>query len=115
MYKAREEMVKRFQRNTTKVELYLKILDHCWDSQLHKNLHASGYWLNPAYRYNKEEFEQHMTTTTGLLDVIERYAHKDSQLRTSEKRIYNNAELDFGRQAALDEQNTIMPSNFHNL
>jgi len=27
MYKAREEMVKRFQRNKTKVEPYLKIID----------------------------------------------------------------------------------------
>ena len=53
---------------------------HCcrWDPQLHKNLHASGYWLKPACRFNEEEFEQHMTTTTGLLDVIERYAHRDS-------------------------------------
>ncbi|KAH1254809.1 Craniofacial development protein 2 [Glycine max] len=79
----------------------------------------SGFWSKcvDVVKLNEplEEFEQHMTTTTGLLDVIERYAHKDSQLRTSEKRIYSNPELDFGRQAALDEQNTIMPSNFHNL
>ena len=93
---------------------------HCcrWDPQLHKNLHASGYWLKPACRFNEEEFEQHMTTTTGLLDVIERYAHRDSQLQTkltSAKRIYDNVELDFGRQVALDERNTIILGNFHNL
>jgi len=28
MYKAREEMVRRFQRNKTEVKPYLKILDH---------------------------------------------------------------------------------------
>ena len=59
-----------------------------------------------------------MTTTTGLLDVIERYTHRDSQLQTkltSEKIIYNNVELDFGRQGVLDERNTVMPGNFHNL
>ena len=39
-----------------------------------------------------------VTTTTGLLDVIERYAHRDSQLQTkltSEKTIYSNAKLDY--------------------
>ncbi|KAH1193057.1 hypothetical protein GmHk_19G054172 [Glycine max] len=49
---------------------------------LHKNLHAAGYWLNPTCQFNEEEFEQHMTTTTGLLDVIERYAHGDMYLST---------------------------------
>ena len=43
MYKAREEMVKRLQRNKIKVEPYLKILYHRWDSQLHKNFHATSY------------------------------------------------------------------------
>jgi len=32
MYKAREGMIKRFRRNETKVEPYLEILDHRWDS-----------------------------------------------------------------------------------
>uniref|UniRef100_A0A0R0HR85 DUF659 domain-containing protein n=1 Tax=Glycine max TaxID=3847 RepID=A0A0R0HR85_SOYBN len=44
MYKAREEMVKRLQRNKIKVEPYLKILYHRWDSQLHKNFHATSYY-----------------------------------------------------------------------
>ena len=86
------------------MEPYLKILDHRWDSQLHKNLYVVGYWLNSTCRFNEEEFEQHMTTTIGLLDVTERYSHIDSHLRTkltSEKRIYSNTKLDLGRQATL--------------
>jgi hypothetical protein len=69
MYKAREEMVKRFQRNKTKVEPYLKIINDRWDSQLRKNLHAAGYWLNPSCRFSPE-FEKHKSTTSGLIDVI---------------------------------------------
>ena len=46
--KAREEMVRRFQRRKKMVEPYLKILDNRWDSQLRKNLHTAGYWLNLA-------------------------------------------------------------------
>lgn len=39
MYEARKKMVKRFQRNKTKVKPYLKVLDHQWNSQLQKYLH----------------------------------------------------------------------------
>ncbi|XP_061361535.1 uncharacterized protein LOC133305351 [Gastrolobium bilobum] len=99
IFKAREEMIKRFQRNKKKVEPYLQILDRRWDSQLRKNLHAAGYWLNPGCRYNDEEFEKHKFTTSGLLDVIEKYAYGDPDLNsklTSEMRIFKNVELDFG-------------------
>ncbi|XLR70135.1 hypothetical protein S83_020807, partial [Arachis hypogaea] len=109
---AREEIVKRFRRRKKIVEPYLKILDTRWDSQLKKNLHAASYWLNPAFRFNAAEFEKHKQTTYGLLDVIEKYSYDDSELNTkltSEKRIYSNAEDDFGRQSALRERSTVMP------
>ncbi|KAL4287008.1 hypothetical protein AHAS_Ahas19G0143200 [Arachis hypogaea] len=110
-YKAREEMVKRFQRRKKIVEPYLKILDTHWDSQLHKNLHVAGYWLNPAFRFNADEFEKYKQTTSGLLDVIEKYAYGELELNsklTSEIRIYKNAEDDFRRQSALRQRSTVM-------
>ncbi|XP_025651956.1 uncharacterized protein [Arachis hypogaea] len=90
MYKAREDMVKR-------------------------NLHAAGYWLNPAFRFNSAEFDKHKDTISGLLDVIERYAYGDADLitkLTSEKRIFKNAEGDFGRQSAIRERSTVMPDQW---
>ncbi|XP_061359929.1 uncharacterized protein LOC133303974 [Gastrolobium bilobum] len=111
IFKAREEMIKRFQRNKKKVEPYMKILDRRWYSQLRKNLHAVGYWLNPGCHYNDEEFEKHKFTTSGLLDVIEKYAYGDPDLNsklTSDMRIFKNAELDFGRPSAKRERNTVM-------
>nr|XP_025703529.1 uncharacterized protein LOC112805350 [Arachis hypogaea] len=72
MYKAREDMVKRFHKRKRVVEPYLKILDSRWDLQLKRNLHAAGYWLNPAFRFNSAEFDKHKDTISGLLDVIER-------------------------------------------
>ncbi|KAL4276257.1 hypothetical protein AHAS_Ahas20G0189100 [Arachis hypogaea] len=67
IYKARGEMVKRFPKKE----------DTRWNSQLRKNLHAVGYWLNLAFRFNAEEFEKHRQTTFGLLDVIGKYAYGD--------------------------------------
>ncbi|XP_061341822.1 uncharacterized protein LOC133288137 [Gastrolobium bilobum] len=113
--KAREEMVRRFQRNKKKVEPYLKILDTRWDSQLRKNLHAAGYWLNPGCHFNIDEFEKYELTTSGLLDVIERYSFGNSELQaklTNEMRIFKAAEGDFGRQSALRERNTMMPDKW---
>ncbi|XP_020972805.1 uncharacterized protein LOC110269357 [Arachis ipaensis] len=112
IYKAREEMVKRFQKRKKVVDPYLKILDTRWDAQLKKNLHAAGYWLNPAFRFNAGEFEKHKETISGLLDVIEKYAYDDPVLNsklTSEKRIFKNAEKDFGRPSAIRERSTVMP------
>ncbi|XLR14418.1 hypothetical protein S83_042356, partial [Arachis hypogaea] len=51
-------------------------------------------------------------TTSGLLDVIEKYAFGDPELNsklTSKMRIYKNAEDDFGKQSALRERSTVMP------
>ncbi|KAL4294292.1 hypothetical protein AHAS_Ahas18G0213500 [Arachis hypogaea] len=111
----REEMVKRFQRRKKIVEPYLKILDTHGDSQLCKNLHAAGYWLNPAFRFNAEKHKQ---STSGLLDVIEKYAYGNPELNsklTSEMRIYKNVEDNFGRQSALHKQNTVMPDGNGNI
>ncbi|XP_025645006.1 uncharacterized protein [Arachis hypogaea] len=115
IYKAREEMVKRFQKRKKVVDPYLKILDTRWDAQLKKNLHAAGYWLNPAFRFNAGEFEKHKETISGLLDVIEKYAYDDPVLNsklTSEKRIFKNAEKDFGRPSAIRERSTVMPDQW---
>ncbi|XP_019432948.1 PREDICTED: uncharacterized protein LOC109339874 [Lupinus angustifolius] len=114
-YKAREEMVKRFQRNKKKVEPYLNIIDSRWDSQLRKNLHAVGYWLNPACRFNFVEFEKHKSTIFGLLDVIEMCSYGDPNLNTkltSEMRIFKDSELDFGRQVAIRERTTVRPDQW---
>ncbi|PNX99096.1 hypothetical protein L195_g022358 [Trifolium pratense] len=81
MYIAREEIEKRLKRNKLMVEPYLKILDIRWDAQLRKNRHVADYWLNPSSRFSPE-YENYETTTGGLLDVIEKYAHDSRDLQT---------------------------------
>ncbi|KAH1189813.1 hypothetical protein GmHk_20G057514 [Glycine max] len=110
MYKAREEMVRSFKRNKRKVEPYLEVLDRRWDSQLQKNLHVAGYWLNPTCRFNVEEFEKHRNTQSDILELIDRYTHEDLELQdklNEGMRIYKNSEGDFARRVAIHERNTI--------
>ncbi|KAL5180865.1 hypothetical protein HKD37_01G001917 [Glycine soja] len=99
-YKDKEEMVRRFHRYKRKVEPYLEVLDRRWDSQLCKDLHVVGYWLNPACRFNAEEFEKHRNTQSSILEVIDRYTHGDLELQdklNEGMRIYKNFEGDFAR------------------
>ncbi|KAL2951693.1 hypothetical protein AAZX31_19G067500 [Glycine max] len=115
MHKAREEMVRRFQRNKRKVEPYLEVLDRRWDSQLRKDLHAIGYLLNPACRFNAKEFEKHRNTQSSILELIDRYTFGDLELQdklNQDIRIHKNSERDFARRAAIRERNTIMPCEF---
>ncbi|XLR48570.1 hypothetical protein S83_033230, partial [Arachis hypogaea] len=109
IYKVREEMVKTFQKRKRFVDPYLNILDTRWDSQLRKNLHTTGYWLNLAFRFHAGEFENHKQTTSSILDVIERYAYGDAYLNsklTSEMKIFKNVEQDFGRQSEIHDRST---------
>jgi hypothetical protein len=111
MYKAREEIEKRFKRNKLKVEPYLKILDNRWDAQLRKNLHAAGYFLNPSCRFSPE-FENHETTTSAMLDVIEKYAYDSRDLRiklTAEMRAFGRSQGSFGRKTAVEDRTEVLP------
>ncbi|CAK8538852.1 unnamed protein product [Lathyrus sativus] len=114
MYKAREEIEKRFRRNKLKVEPYLRILDNRWDAQLRKNLHAAGYWLNPSCRFS-QEYEKHKSTTQGLLDVIEKYAYDSKELRTKltvEMSLFKNCEGSFGRTTAVENRDEVLPDQW---
>ncbi|KAF7826300.1 uncharacterized protein G2W53_017464 [Senna tora] len=116
--KAREEMIKRFQRRKRVIEPYLKIIDRRWDKQLYKNLHAAGFWFNPSYHYDTNEMEKHKSVISGVLDVIERYAHNDRALEETlnkEVTIFRNAEGDFGRRLAVNSRNTKMPDEWWKL
>ncbi|XP_058746114.1 uncharacterized protein LOC131618984 [Vicia villosa] len=114
MYKAREEIDKRFRRNKLKVEPYLKILDNRWDAQLRKNPHAAGYWLNPSCRFNPG-YEKNKSTTQGLLDVIKKYAYGSKDLRsklTAEMTSFKNCEGSFVRTTAVENRDEILPNQW---
>ncbi|XLR30723.1 hypothetical protein S83_058623, partial [Arachis hypogaea] len=77
---AREEMLKIF---------WIHVGIHNFENFFY----VAGYWLNLAFRFNVEEFEKHKKITSGLLDVIERYAYSDAYLNyklTSEMKIFKN-------------------------
>ena len=59
----------------------MEVLDRRWDSQLCKDLHVAGYWLNSACRFNAEEFKKHRNTQSSILNLIDSYTLGDLELQ----------------------------------
>ncbi|OMP03886.1 putative Zinc finger, BED-type [Corchorus olitorius] len=62
------------------------------------------------------EIEKNQHTVSGLIDVIERYSHGDSDLRsrlTSEIKIFRTAQGDFGRKSAIADRDAMLPEDLN--
>jgi len=56
--------------------------------------------------------KKHKSTTSGLIDVIEKYARNNLELRAklnTETSIFTNSKGDFGRTSAIKAQNSPFP------
>jgi hypothetical protein len=86
-------------------------MDARWDKHFDKNLHAAGFWFNPNNQYDPDLMAKYNFTTSGVLDVIEKYAGKDIALRsalTKEMKIFRNGEGDFGRATAKNDRHLML-------
>ena len=87
LHAAKEEIEKRSQRRKTVadkvLEKVMQSIDARWDKHLDKNLHAAGFWFNPASQCNDSLISKYHFTISGVIDVIERYAGKDSNLQAA--------------------------------
>ncbi|XP_022883882.1 uncharacterized protein LOC111400724 [Olea europaea var. sylvestris] len=113
---AKSEMERRFQRRKNRIAPYLQIIQNRWNSQLRKNLHAAGYWLNPSFQYDNLDMENHKQTISGLLDLIERYAYDQPDLRsklTGEMKLFRQAQGDFRRLSAVTDRHKMAPDEWN--
>jgi hypothetical protein len=111
IHHAKEEMLRRFQKRKAKVKPFIDIINNRWDGQLYRNLYAVAFWLNPQFQYDANIMDKHMSIISGLLDVLEKYAHGNLPLQskiTSEMKLFRNAKHDFGRASAINNR-TFMP------
>jgi hypothetical protein len=111
IHHAKEEMMRRFQKRKARVKPFIDIISNRWDGQFYRHLYAAAFWLNPRFQYDANIMDKHMSTISGLLDVLEKYAHGNLPLQskiTSEMKLFRNAEHDFGRVSAINNR-TLMP------
>eukprot|EP00253_Pinus_taeda_P035984 PITA_35984 len=69
---AKEAIKRRYGDEQAKYMPLWDIIDACWDRKLHSPLHASRYFLNPHYFYDKRKFNEDGEVRKGLMTCMER-------------------------------------------
>ena len=80
MDRTKEVIEKSFNEKEEKYKEIFEIIDQRWKCQLHRPLHATGYFLNPEYFYdNRSKIKQEEEVMTGLYKCILRLIPKINQ------------------------------------
>ncbi|KAJ4972262.1 hypothetical protein NE237_005361 [Protea cynaroides] len=109
MFQAKETIKKEFVEKKDYLA-YCNVIDHRWNRQLHRPLHAAGFYLNPKCFYSIEG-EVPNEIMSGMLDSIERLV-PDTKIQdkiTKELSSYKNAVGDLGRKMAIRARHTMLP------
>ncbi|XP_043697120.1 uncharacterized protein LOC122647875 [Telopea speciosissima] len=109
MYRAKEAIKKELVEKKDYLA-YWNVIDHRWNRQLHRPLHAAGFYLNPKCFYSIEG-DVPNEIMSGMLDCIERLV-PDTKIQdkiTKELTSYKNAVGDLGRKMAIRARNTMLP------
>lgn len=70
MDRAKEAIAKSFSNVQEKYQQAFEFIDARWDSQLHRPLHAAGYFLNPQIFYDNQKEVCCEEVMKGLYDCI---------------------------------------------
>ncbi|XP_057997825.1 uncharacterized protein LOC131176805 [Hevea brasiliensis] len=113
MDKAKEPIANSLNGNEEKYKSIFEIIDARWSLQLHRPLHATGYFLNPEFFYpNKMRIESNEDVNTGLLSCIHKIeknlAKVDMILDEIER--YKAAAGTFGFPSAIRGRTTKSPA-----
>ncbi|XP_012853841.1 PREDICTED: uncharacterized protein LOC105973363 [Erythranthe guttata] len=68
MFRARKGIMNIFKNKKKLYKPYVDIIDSRWDRMLRKDLHATAYYLNPAFQYDKSTFCTEPEIMGGVLN-----------------------------------------------
>ncbi|KAG8661952.1 hypothetical protein MANES_01G049815v8, partial [Manihot esculenta] len=72
IYEAIKRAKSAIQKNSKSYLKYWRIIDHRWNFQLHHDLHAVGYFLNPQYQYGSHDVGNNNEIMLSFKNVIQR-------------------------------------------
>ncbi|XP_058006811.1 uncharacterized protein LOC131182164 [Hevea brasiliensis] len=103
MNRAKEAIAKSFDENEEKYRTIFEIIDKRWESQLHRPLHAVGYYLNPEFFYSNEKINEDVDVVTGLYQVVARLipSKEEQDKIMAQLPFYQNAEGISGMDMAI--------------
>ncbi|KAL6513274.1 hypothetical protein OROGR_020760 [Orobanche gracilis] len=112
--RAKEEIGAAFGNNENRYIEIFNIIDNRWDCQLHRPLHAVGYYLNPAYYYKNGEVEKDAEVKEGLFSCIKRLSRdeKEEVEIHNELVLYTKALKLFGISMAIKMRDTYAPAHW---
>ncbi|KAL6582972.1 hypothetical protein OROMI_005050 [Orobanche minor] len=111
--RAKEEIAAAFGNNEDRYLEIFNIIDNRWNCQLHRPLHAAGYYLNPAYYYTNPEVEKDAEVKEGLFSCIKRLSRNEVEEVGihNELVLYTKALKLFGIPMAIKMRSTYAPAH----
>eukprot|EP00253_Pinus_taeda_P014606 PITA_14606 len=103
MDQAKEQIKAVYKNRVAKYGPIWAIIDERWNNQLHRPIHAAGYFLNPRYHYKaKEAGALRGGVRDGLIDCIDRMIPLESDQLEVHKQVttFSNAAGTFGKNLA---------------
>ena len=113
MDEAKERIAKNLDDDVFSYKEIWDIIDAKWDHQLHRDLHASGYFLNPQFRWSNDS-SNHPEITRGLFACMERLIKDDVMYSKVEEQIneYKNKRGLFSLKGSLTSYKTRSPGKY---
>ncbi|XP_031739008.1 uncharacterized protein LOC116402801 [Cucumis sativus] len=111
MDRAKEAIAKSFNNNEEKYKDIFTIIDKRWELQLHRPLHAAGYYLNLSFYYSNPNIQEDDEIVNGLYSCITKMV---ASLEVQDKILaelskYKRAEALFGQPLAIRQRDKISP------
>nr|CAN67667.1 hypothetical protein VITISV_041109 [Vitis vinifera] len=114
MNRAKDAIVRSFNGNEEKYKEIFNIIDKRWEIQLHRPLHAVGYFLNPKFFYDKPEIEHDAEIMSDLYKCILRLTRDPAKQEkvVAEVSLFTNAQGLFGNELAVRTRKTRAPAEW---
>lgn len=109
MDRAKEAICDSFPNKEDEYKKAFEIIDHRWECQLHKPLHAAGHYLNPGFFYDAGELSEEVED--GLFSCIMKLVpDQNTQDKISNELVkYQKGEGLFGMSMAIRHRKTKAP------
>ncbi|RVW38640.1 hypothetical protein CK203_077543 [Vitis vinifera] len=114
MNRAKDAIVRSFNGNEEKYKEIFNIIDKRWEIQLHRPLHAAGYFLNPEFFYDKPEIEHDADIMSDLYKCILRLTRDPAKQEkvVAEVSLFTNAQGLFGNELVVRTRKTRAPAEW---
>ena len=118
MDQAKEQIRAAYKDRVAKYGPIWEIIDHRWNNQLHRPIHAAGYFLNPRYHY-RALLGEDLTgeVKDGLYECLERMIPSESEQLEIHQQIsaFTRATGTFGKNLAKIARDVDEPGNNFNV